>query len=715
MATAQNTAVTLDTVAPTAPAIVSIAGDSEGVDGDSIISANDLATTFVSGTAEHNSTVILNIASIGDIAITTADASGNWSVNVDDEGLLAALLATEANFDITATATDAAGNTSGDSASFTITFDNVIAAPVITGVSGDSTGTDGDGVLTNADIATTVLSGSAEANSTVVVSVAGVGEIGTVQANSSGSWSMALADANALPAIPAIESTFTFTAVATDVAGNQSAASAGFNLTFDNIAPNAPAITGISGDAAGTDGDAILNAADVATTVVSGTAEAFATVILSVNAAGDIASTTATSSGQWSVDLGDSSFPAIPPGIEADFNLVARAIDVAGNESGNSSALTITFDNVAPSAPVITSITGDSQGTDGDGVISQADIATTVLSGTAEANSTVTLSINALGDIATTTADGSGNWSVALADTSGLPLIPAIEADFNIVARATDAAGNESAASNPFTITFDNIAPSTPTITVSGDDAGTEGDGFVTIADLPTTVLSGTAEANSMVTITVVGEGAFGVVQASPTGEWSFNLGGTALAQAIVAQNLALDATASFVVTATDTAGNTSADSAPLVVTIDTIAPVVSIDNFTVDTGESAVDHLTHDSNPELAGTTEVGSTVTGTLLFNGSEILVDGSAFTLPASVDGSGNWNWALNSEAVAALQFELGWEGFMDELQPVVDGLLNNSVDVEGVMDVLQANFGDVVDIPKLMVALWDVIGGVTDLPT
>ena len=85
----------------------------------------------------------------------------------------------------TATATDAAGNTSAASAAVSVTVDAAApSSPAIAAFSSDS-GTVGDGITTDN---TLTLTGTAEANSTVKV-YDGATLLGTVTANGSGAWS----------------------------------------------------------------------------------------------------------------------------------------------------------------------------------------------------------------------------------------------------------------------------------------------------------------------------------------------------------------------------------------------------------------------------------------------------------------------------------------------------------------------------------------------
>ena len=139
-----------------------------------------------------------------------ANGSGAWSYTT-------AALANGAH-SLTATATDAAGNTGVASAALAVTIDTTApVAPSITSFSTDS-GTVGDGI-TNDN--TLTLTGTAEANATVKV-YDGATLLGSAVANGSGAWSYttaALADGLQI-----------LTATATDAAGNTGAASSAIGI-----------------------------------------------------------------------------------------------------------------------------------------------------------------------------------------------------------------------------------------------------------------------------------------------------------------------------------------------------------------------------------------------------------------------------------------------------------------------------------------------------
>ena len=227
-----------------------------------------------------------------------ANGSGAWSYTT-------AALANGAH-SLTATATDAAGNTGVASAALSVTIDTTApVAPSIASFSTDS-GTVGDGI-TNDN--TLTLTGTAEANATVKV-FDGATLLGSATANGSGAWSYTTA--------ALANGAHSLTATATDAAGNTRVASAALSVTIDTTAPVAPSIASFSTDS-GTVGDGITNDN---TLTLTGTAEANATVKV-FDGATLLGSAVANGSGAWSYTTA-----ALANGAHS---LTATATDAAGN------------------------------------------------------------------------------------------------------------------------------------------------------------------------------------------------------------------------------------------------------------------------------------------------------------------------------------------------------------------------------------------------
>ncbi len=492
--------------APAAPTIA----DTAAV-GGYVNAARDTATQSLSGTAAAGSSVKVYLnGSTTPKYTAVANASGQWSVTI---GALA-----NGAYSYTATATNAAGATSASSAALKFTVDTLApAAPTIT----DSSAVNGVVNATH-DIATQALSGTAAAGSTVKVYLNGsTTPKYTAVANASGQWSVKVGTL--------ASGAYSYTATATDPAGNTSPRSSALNLTVNTATPAAPTIA----DSAAVGG--YVNAArDTAAQALSGTAAAGSTVRVYLNGSTTPKYTTvANASGQWGVTVG-----ALANGA---YSYTATATNTAGATSASSAALKFTVDTIAPAAPTISDSSIHS------GYVNAAnDKATQALSGTAAAGSAVKVYLNgSTTPKYTAVANASGQWSVAVGALAN--------GAYSYTATATDAAGNTSASSAALKFTVDTIAPSAPTI---GDSAIQNG--VVSQAnDTASQALAGTAAAGSSVRVYLNGSTTpkYTTV-ANASGQWSVTVGSLA------------SGAYSYAATATDAAGNTSASSAALRFTV---------------------------------------------------------------------------------------------------------------------------------------------------
>ncbi|KZE85321.1 sulfurtransferase, partial [Chromobacterium sp. F49] len=426
-------------------------------------------------------------------------------------------------------------------------------------VSGLTAGTDtgsssSDGITSDA---TPTVTGTAEADSTVTIYVDGV-SVGTTTASGTGAWSYAFSD-------PIASGSHAITAMATSGSVNSSVSTA-YTVMIDTTAPSAPTVTGLTAatDTGSSSSDGVTSDN---TPTVQGTAEANSTVTLYVDGTA-VGTTTADNTGAWFYNVSSSL-------ADGNHSIRATATDTAGNVSSQATAYSVTIDTATPTTPAISGLTTatDTGSSHSDGITSDN---TPTLQGTAPANSTVTVYIDGF-QVGTTTANGSGAWSYSL--SANLP-------DGNHGARvtATDAAGNVSTLSAAYSITIDTTAPNAPTglaLATSSDTGSSHSDG-ITDNNQPT--VQGTAEANSTVTVYVDGT-AVGTATANGSGAWSYNL----------ASSLA-DGNHSIRATATDAAGNISAQSSGYTITIDTTAPNAPTGlglSVASDTGSSHSDGIT--------------------------------------------------------------------------------------------------------------------------
>jgi hypothetical protein len=597
----------IDAVAPAAPAITSVADDVGAIQGGIANGGStDDTLPVIGGTAEAGATVTLfdNVAQIG---TTTANGSGVWTFTP-------AAPLTAGGHSFTATASDAAGNSSAPSSAFAIGIDLAApAAPAITAATDDVgiiQGGIANGGITND--ALPALTGTAEAGATVSVFDNGA-LIGTTTASGSGTWAF-------IPAAPLAPGSHSLTAAATDAAGNVGAPSAAYVITIDTTLPVAPIITAVADDVGAVQG-VVANGGitDDALPVIAGIAEAGATVSILDNGT-PIGTTTANGSGAWS-------FTPAAPLAQGGHSFTSTATDAAGNVGAPSAAYAVTVDTTASVAPTLLSVTDDVgalQGVIASGTTT--DDALPVLAGTAEGGATISILDNGA-PIGTTTADGTGAWSFT-------PATPLTQGSHSLTVTATDAAGNVSAPSAATTFIVDTTPPIAPVITSVTDDIGTLTGGIANGGATDDTVplIAGTAEAGALVS--VFDKGALiGTTNADGAANWSFAppapLG---------------EGDHSFTARATDAAGTQGAASTPFDIRIDVTAPVAPaitgvIDDIGTIAGPVANGAVTNDTIPLITGTGEAGATVS---VFDNGVLLG-----TTQADVSGV----WALTPAASLA----------------------------------------------------------------
>ncbi|HVX77216.1 MAG TPA: Ig-like domain-containing protein [Bradyrhizobium sp.] len=535
-ATSSPLTVTVDTAPPAAPVLVS----------DSIVNTNHV---LLSGTAEANSTITVYDGTTA-IGTATTAANGTWSVTTS--------ALSSGSHELTATATDVAGNVSVLSPS----LDPVIpgptppAAPTIAAFSADS-GTVGDHI-TNDN--TLTLTGIAVANSTVTV-FDGTKQVGTAKADGSGNWTVTTSVLS--------DGSHNLTATATDASGQTSAASSALSVTIDTTV-NAPVISTATAEGSGA-------------YLLKGTAEANSTVSV-FDGTKQVGTVKADASGAWSYTVSSLSV--------GTHSLTAKAVDVAGNSSVASAAVSAVVLAPAPGAPTIAKFSTDS-GVAGDHITNDN---TLTLSGTAAANSTVKV-FDGTKQVGTAKVDSSGNWTVTTSVLS--------DGSHNLTATATNASGQTSAASTALSVTVDTHAPAAPVLVSDS------------VVNTNHVLLSGTAEANSSITV-YDGTTVVGTATAGANGSWSLTT------SALSSGSHALKATA------TDVAGNVSAKSQPFDSMIPTPAPAApTIAKFSNDTGTPG-DHITSDKTLTLTGTAVADSLIK----------VFDGTKQVGMTMADGSGHW---------------------------------------------------------------------------
>ncbi|MFS0724274.1 Ig-like domain-containing protein [Paenibacillus sp. 1P07SE] len=501
---------------------------------------------------------------------------------------------------------------------------------------------------------TPTISGTAEAGSTVLISIDGAAQVNAT-VNGSGFWSHT-------PVSQLSQGPHAVSATARDAAGNVSIPSATVNFIVDTVPPATPVITSPA------DGTTVTEKRPV----ITGTTEAGSTVMVSVGGASEAA--TVQPNGSWS-------YTPTADLDEGPHTVSVTATDAAGNESTPPATASFTVDTIPPAAPTILApangtVTSDATPTvtisaDSDAVkvtvllneieVGDAEFvagewtytpsaltdgtyevtavaadaagntsepsqpvsftvdtetpeapvitypasggyttASPTITGTAEPDSTVLISIDGAAP-ASATVNGSGDWSYT-------PASPLSQGPHSVSATARDEAGNESIPSTTVNFTVDTEPPATPVITSPA--AGT------TVTE-KRPVITGMTEVGSTVRVTV--GGASGAASVQQDGNWSY----TPTADLSEGPH-------TVSVTATDAAGNESTPPATASFTVDTIPPgvptILAPANGTV----------TSDATPTITLTADADA-VKVTVFLNGSEA---GEA-TLEA-----GEWSYTLSA---------------------------------------------------------------------
>jgi hypothetical protein len=278
-ASAQAT-ITLDTVPP-------------AVGIDPVTSPTNVDSQTVTGTVEDGITVTVTVDTAASVGTVTYPSSTTWSVDIT--GLV------EGDNVITASATDAVGNTGSAQATITLDTSGVLVSidPVTSPTNADSqtvTGTvsDGDTVSVTADTSASV---------------------GTVTYPSSTTWSVDITGLVEGDNVITAEAANGFGVTTTDTA----------TITLDTVPPTVSI-------------DPLTSPTNVDSQTVTGTVEDGLTVTVTVDTAASVGTVTYPSISTWSVDITSL--------VEGDNVITASATDAAGNTG--SGLATITLDTAAP-------------------------------------------------------------------------------------------------------------------------------------------------------------------------------------------------------------------------------------------------------------------------------------------------------------------------------------------------------------------------------
>jgi alpha-tubulin suppressor-like RCC1 family protein len=471
---------------------------------------------------------------------TLVPAGGSFTTN--------ATVGANAELTLWAATVDAAGNVSACSAALRYRHDDIApAAPVFNGTFPTSP---------SSTVTTVTLIGAAEGDTTIRLynndNCSG-DPISTQTTGPNGIFTAVQTVAE--------NSLTTFTATATDAAGNVSACSPEpVVYIHDNTDPAPPILLRTTPTSPG----------NVLLPVVSGTAEANGTVQLysGPNCTGvSFGTARADADGTWSITA--------TVNANAETFFYGHVTDLAGRRSAcTETPLAYRHDGIAPAAPVVTGTTPGSP----------ASNRSPSVNGTGEALATATLWTDAT---CTTAAGASG--PIGADGRFAVPVDAAVNATTTWWATATDAAGNRSPCSATSTVyRHDDVAPAAPVLVMTRPGSPSSN---------PSPVVEGTTEGGARVDI-YLNSNCSGMPAGSDTGDAQ----GAFEAQVAIATNMMN----SIHATATDAAGNVSAcTTVPLFYEHDDSEPIGP--SFTGTTPASPNNTSTQ---PTLLGLSETGTTV---------------------------------------------------------------------------------------------------------
>jgi hypothetical protein len=313
------------------------------------------------------------------------------------------------------------------------------------------------------------------------------------------------------------------------------------------------------------------------------------------------------------------------------FQIVADEADKSTTVTATTDGSSVTFDNTPPAKPALPDLaTGSDTGSSSTDNYTATN-ASIVFSGAAssvENNSTVKLYHTGSTLIGTTTATGTGAWTITVPTLA--------DGTYSITAQSNDAAGNLSTVSDPLSVTIDSSTPAAPATfdLDDADDTGVSATDNIT-KNTNNLTITGTSENSTSVTIYVDGSPVT-TVTSDGSGVWTTDITLTAGTHAINAKQ-------------TDLAGNTSAfNGTSLSITVDTTAPSVAalIPDLdpSDDSGQSSIDNITNiTSNLTFSSNAAVEA--------NAFVQLFDGASGLTTVQANGTGVWTNDISLSAGSA----------------------------------------------------------------
>ena len=432
----QDLYIVIDTSPPGSPSVPDLAAGS-----DSGRSQIDNITKFTSpqfvGTCAEGDRISLTSSSGGVLSPAFVFCSGgSYDITVNN-------ILSEVDHSIYAQATDTAGNSSGASGGISVTVDTVApAAPGIPDLSAssDTGSSDTDNVTSDT---TPQFAGTCSSNDEINLQSDVHGGLTPSDAICSGNaYDITLTS-------PLSETTHAIRAVAIDVAGNISPASAGLSVTIGSTTPSAPGTPDLA-DSSDTGSSNSDNITKTTSPQFTGTCSGSDKINLSSSVDGALnPSDTVCSGGSYSITLTSTL-------TETSHNITATATNADGT-SPASAALGVTIDTTAPAAPGTPDLSAgsDTGSSNTDNVTSDT---TPQFTGSCENGMTVTLTSAQSGALSPTGACSSGAYDITLSSIS--------QDSHDITATQADTAGNTSPSSSILEV---KVVIPTLAVSVSGN------------------------------------------------------------------------------------------------------------------------------------------------------------------------------------------------------------------------------------------------------
>ena len=557
---------------------------------DDVINATEKGQDLlVSGTSNQPDGTTITVILNGISYTATTDASGSWSItvpaaNVSELG--------EASYVVTASVTDAAGNSA--STGHSVLVDSALPQVTINPVATDD-------VINAAEVAAgQTLSGKvsgAASGDTVTISIGGNTWSATVQDDLS--WSVNV-PSTVLTAIG--NGDLTVSASVTNGHGNTGTGER--EIVIDANLPGLRVDT-VAGD------DVINSIEHAQNLIITGSSEGLATgAALTVTVNGKTYAATVLADGTWTA--------AIPAADVSALNAGTVTVTVEG-QSAAGNPVSISHDVKVDLAAVAISIDPIAS----DDVINAAEKgADLVLSGSTsnvEENQTVTITFG--GKSYTATVDASGNWTATVpsADLGSLK-----DGDASVQVSVTNVNGNSASAGREYSV--DATAPTVSIEIVSDNN-------IINAAEAQQDlVIDGVTNAEAGQTVTVTLNGVDYTTTVLANGSWSVTVP-TADLSGITDGNYTISAAVS------DKAGNPA--SADRDVLVDTTVPQLTIHTVSDDDVINSAEH---------AQALIVTGSVTGAAAGDVVTVTLNGKSYT--ATLDASGNWSVGVPAADVTAL---------------------------------------------------------------